>query len=1015
MSSGEVLLRLYDCIQEARSAHLNIKYLSWKYAYCIALHPIGEQLEFKDMTAEAPVSSKAVDIWDIVYKKEGAEPFCLSQALGSLVKKHIFKNYLITGAQEHVLRTCGSSYRTMDLDMKIAMVKAEMEKAPKPLPGQIGYKYGAKYFWPQRPWIDELKPMCLLQPCMGPSDLEAQGPTPPYLGLSNIMSCSNCYVQRLLREKENLAKSADEVKRQEDFQSQQQAAAAAALSPLTSSGAVDVGVAASNQQHTAAMPAATPTGAVDTAAVNSTETLDGRDGGHGSKGKNLGMLCQSASLGTGGAAVAAADAGGVTEGEVFNPVDATPTEEAASGSAARLSCQKASTFMVGASADNTAPTTTGGPAMDQGQPSIPGGPGAEFVKAGPIYLQVRQQLMTRAFARSGLEGKDGCHMAMHGPKRKNLGTLCQSASLGTGGAAVAAADAGGVTEGEVFNTVDATPTEEAASGSAARLSCQKASTFMVGASADNTAPTTTGGLAMDQGQPSIPGGPGAEFEKAGASSLQLRRQVMTRAMARSGLEGKDGCHMAMHGPKRKNLGTLCQSASLGTGGAAVAAADAGGVKEGEVFNPVDATPTEEAASGSAARLSCQKVSTFMMGASADNTAPITTSGPAMDRGQPSIPGGPGAEFEKAGASSLQLRRQVMTRALARSGLEGKDGCRPPKGKDLFPALAAELAGPAGGNKSRKRKRQHATVQEAAEKVARMNDDSMEDDSMDDEYITIENSVFSVDKAEDVPAALEKHGLAILQVNDLRNRKNVPSDEVEKAILFTQQNAAAVFQDIPRDAEGNFIPERDKSGRKTGILLSDFGTQQRRQVIINTDDPDQEDMLQVFRVVVELEVDIVQRAMNIPTLQPSSPALLMNTQSASQKPVSRQCWHIDLSEDQTGFVVIAAVQQCSLLVFPGSHNQVQEYWRLQKLLEMEKIGEATLKACLTSKFNSVKAVRINLDLGDILFMSGHTIHAGDRGIDKHPALRMHWYVTGMYWQTPHQTEQSAWFHSSVSSQ
>ncbi|EFJ50061.1 hypothetical protein VOLCADRAFT_89037 [Volvox carteri f. nagariensis] len=48
------------------------------------------------------------------------------------------------------------------------------------------------------------------------------------------------------------------------------------------------------------------------------------------------------------------------------------------------------------------------------------------------------------------------------------------------------------------------------------------------------------------------------------------------------------------------------------------------------------------------------------------------------------------------------------------------------------------------------------------------------------------------------------------------------------------------------------------------------------------------------VVVEMEVDIVQRAMNNPTLQPSSPAILMNTQSASQKPVSRQCWHVDLN-------------------------------------------------------------------------------------------------------------------------
>ncbi|EFJ41670.1 hypothetical protein VOLCADRAFT_98394 [Volvox carteri f. nagariensis] len=257
MSSEEVLGHLYDCIQEARSAQLNIKHLSWKYAHCISVHPNGEQLQYKGMTAEAPVSSNAVDIWDIVYKKEGTEPFCLSQALGSVVKKQNFKDYLIQWAKEHVLWMCGSSYRSMDLDMKIVM--------------------------------------------------------------------------RLMREKENMAKSADEVKRQEDLQSQQQAAAATALSPLISTGAVNVCVAASNQPHTAAMPAAVPTGAVATAAVNSSETLEGRDGGHGSKGKNLGTLCQSASLGTGGAAVAAADAGGVTEGEVFNPVDATPNLAARAG------------------------------------------------------------------------------------------------------------------------------------------------------------------------------------------------------------------------------------------------------------------------------------------------------------------------------------------------------------------------------------------------------------------------------------------------------------------------------------------------------------------------------------------------------------------------------------------------------------------------------------------------------------------------------------------------------------
>ncbi|EFJ49436.1 hypothetical protein VOLCADRAFT_104317 [Volvox carteri f. nagariensis] len=594
MSSGEVLGHLYDCIQEARSAQLNVKYLSWKYAHCIALHPNGEQLQYKDLTAEAPVSSKAVHIWDITYKKEGSEPFCLSRALGSVVKKHIFKDYLIQGAKEHVLRTCGSSYNSMDLDTKIGMVKAELEKAPKPLPGQIGYKYGAKYFWPQRPWVDELK--------------------------------------RLMKEKDNMAKSAGELKQLVDLQSQQQTAAATAPALLISTGAVNVRVAASNQPHTAAMPAAVPMGAVTTAAVDSSETL----------------------------------------------------------------------------------------------------------------------------------------------------------------------------------------------------------------------------------------------------------------------EGKDVCH----GPKWKNMGTWCQSASLGTGGAAVAAANAG-LAEGEVFNPVDDTPSE----------------------------------------------------------------------------------------DLFPALAAELAGPVGVNKSKKRKLEAAeTVLDAAEKVGRMGDDSMEDDSNEDEYVTIENTAYSVDTADDVPAALAERGLAILHLHYLKD--NVKPQEVEMAILFAQQNATAIFQDIPLDEEGNFIPERDENGRKEG--MSDYGTRQWRQVIINSDD--HEEMLKVFRVLVEVEMVTVQLAMESHTLHHSSPAILINRQAACQKPVSRQCWHTHLSEGQTGFVVIAAVQKCSLLVFPGSHKQLQEYWRLQQLLKMDKIGEATFKACLSSNGGSFKAVRINLDLGDILFMSGHTIHAGGWGIDKHPALCIHWYVT-----------------------
>ncbi|GIM01297.1 hypothetical protein Vretimale_6096, partial [Volvox reticuliferus] len=206
--------------------------------------------------------------------------------------------------------------------------------------------------------------------------------------------------------------------------------------------------------------------------------------------------------------------------------------------------------------------------------------------------------------------------------------------------------------------------------------------------------------------------------------------------------------------------------------------------------------------------------------------------------------------------------------------------------------------------------------------------------------------------------------------------------------FAHKHAGAIFQDIPRDENGNFIPERDISGRETDVLMSDFGTGQRRQIIL---DGEHDEILANFRGAVETELDILRtKIMAGLTSYINPPAMLINTQSARQKPVSRQCWHTDLSEGQTGFVAIAAVQNFSLLVFPGSHKEVQECWRLQGMLKKGVISEASFKACLGS--HSFKAVRMNLKLGDILFMSGHTIHAGDRGSDKHPALRMHWYVT-----------------------
>ncbi|GIM06010.1 hypothetical protein Vretimale_10420 [Volvox reticuliferus] len=329
---------------------------------------------------------------------------------------------------------------------------------------------------------------------------------------------------------------------------------------------------------------------------------------------------------------------------------------------------------------------------------------------------------------------------------------------------------------------------------------------------------------------------------------------------------------------------------------------------------------------------------------------------------------------KQGRHSLRLRQQgrVMTRAVARAMQVGNDGCQGQKRK-----LAA---GSLGGNKSKEQKRQCTNVVEADEGVT-----TVEGDGDEDKYETIESTVYSVASFIDVPEALARHGLVLLKLDSLKN--TVSEREVYMAVPFAQKHAVAIFQDIPRDENGNFIPELDDSGRETDVLVSDYGTGQRRQIILNSDHAE---ILANFRDVVERELDRVRMQMGGQTLRVNPPSLLINTQTARQQPVSRQCWHTDLSEGQTGYVAIAAVQKFSLLVFPGSHKEVQECWRLQDLVKRGVISEASFKACLGS--HSFKAVRMNLELGDILFMSGHTIHAGDRGTDKHPGLRMHWYVT-----------------------
>ncbi|GIL84517.1 hypothetical protein Vretifemale_13086, partial [Volvox reticuliferus] len=243
---------------------------------------------------------------------------------------------------------------------------------------------------------------------------------------------------------------------------------------------------------------------------------------------------------------------------------------------------------------------------------------------------------------------------------------------------------------------------------------------------------------------------------------------------------------------------------------------------------------QQVASSSGAGASCHLASTFMVGISADNTGGLT-----MGDSRASGSQGSGAHVNHS-RHSIQLRQRVMTRAVARAVQEGNGTGHGMKRKAADPLESS-------GNQKIKQSKAPCAKTVEAEGVLRVEDDDDKDD-----YKTIESTVYRVYSLADVPAALARHGIVIIQVHSLKD--TVGPKQLQMALRFAQKNAAPIFQDIPRDEDGNFIPERDMSGTETNFLISDFGTGQRRQIILDGPHPE---ILADFRGVVERELDMLR--------------------------------------------------------------------------------------------------------------------------------------------------------------
>ncbi|GIL68898.1 hypothetical protein Vafri_22157 [Volvox africanus] len=205
---------------------------------------------------------------------------------------------------------------------------------------------------------------------------------------------------------------------------------------------------------------------------------------------------------------------------------------------------------------------------------------------------------------------------------------------------------------------------------------------------------------------------------------------------------------------------------------------------------VEETGGQQHAASSAASgpSSCHRVSTFLVGVSADGTVPTTAGGQG---GSCLASGSRDAapqqqQVNQQGGHSFLLRERMMTRAVAWAIQEGNNGGHTLKRK---PGQVAESN---GGSNSKKHKRLCASM------VVEAADDGMtvavEDDDNEEEYETIENAVYSVATLHDVPTALRQHGLVIVRVHRLKD--TVGPTELQAAIRFAQKHADPIFQDIP---------------------------------------------------------------------------------------------------------------------------------------------------------------------------------------------------------------------------
>ncbi|KXZ42209.1 hypothetical protein GPECTOR_182g264 [Gonium pectorale] len=256
------------------------------------------------------------------------------------------------------------------------------------------------------------------------------------------------------------------------------------------------------------------------------------------------------------------------------------------------------------------------------------------------------------------------------------------------------------------------------------------------------------------------------------------------------------------------------------------------------------------------------------------------------------------------------------------------------------------------------------------------------------YPSIGIDMFRATNRKEAVELLRTSGLAVFRDKNVRTAALKLAEggfkELNGLTAMTSRTVE-IFRDVRTDVDGNLILDKALSTRTKEVFDVEYGSRQRKQIVFTTNDAN---VAKSFRDEVKKRIVDVSAELKLPS-EHLVTTLLWNERDVSQPPLERQAAHTDNAEGQGGAVCIAAIQDFTLLVYTHSERIILDYFRIKAKVVKGETTEEDLANWLASK--TFRPIRLQLRAGDLLFMQGHTVHAGDWATSEGRSYRMHFYI------------------------